>query len=107
MKLPQYSIATILLMTAAAAIASGGLLVFRQYVLEAPAGFNWLWYCLYLLGITIPLWLPIVFVAVAIARRSLTLPMVIVFGIAEATAVGAAYWFNHHVSLFLPLPGDF
>src|SRR5689334_19962571 len=98
----QYRISTLLLMTAATAITFGALLVFQKFLDGSPAGgFYGPWYLLYLYGFSASLWLPVVFVSVALTRKSLTMPMVIVFGIAEAAALVAAFWFLLHGELFL------
>jgi MFS family permease len=44
---------------------------------------------------TLPLWLPIIFTAYAIGRCRLTVPMVIVFAIAELLSIGVGYGLWH------------
>jgi hypothetical protein len=98
----QYRLSTLMLLTAATAITLGGYLLYKQYVLSYTVLSNRPAYILYLYGLTIPLWLPVVFIAVAVTRKSLTVPMIVVFGIALAAVIGTAYWIRLNSALFFP-----
>lgn len=76
----QFSIASLLLAAAAIAITCGGIQAYRAGYDEDAPDF-WAWY------MTSPPWVPAVFAAYAAYRRSLTVRMVLVFALAEATAV--------------------
>jgi hypothetical protein len=90
----QFSLATLLLIIAVAAITFGSFLIY-QNAAGVPDG-NGKLYILYQYAVTVPLWLPIMFIFFAVARKSLTVRMLIFFAIAEAAAIGAAIWSCHH-----------
>jgi len=80
----QFSMSTLLLATTFAAITFGGILAYRQinaygYVLTwAQVAWH--------VGISSILWIPFVFLAYAVGRRTLTLRIVVAFAFAEIFA---------------------
>jgi hypothetical protein len=98
MKLPQFSLATLLLLTSVIGISSGAWIalvrILRQYQSLEDLSASWAVSALIVLS---PIWLPIVFLAFAAGRRRLTVMTVACLTIAEAISLGAAilvinYW---------------
>ncbi len=91
MKLPQFSLLTILLVTAFAAICCGGIgITAKWFAAELWNGPVW-----ELAGTTFvygSCWIPFVFAAYALGKRKLTWQIVGLFAIAELAAVGFLYW---------------
>src|SRR5437870_1699972 len=85
MKLPQYSVKTILLATAAVAITCVGLLGYRQICYGT---FTEFFQITEMLRFGAPLYVPVVFAAFALGRKKLSVSMVIAFAFAEAVAIG-------------------
>jgi len=95
---PRFSVATILLVIAAIAVACAGLRGFA-FVIKAgqysPEDFRfWSWY---VLRLSTPLWFPFVFAAFASGRRSLGWRMVAAFAVLEAAAVAISWWAAHDI----------
>jgi hypothetical protein len=84
MKLPQFTLQTLLLSVSVAAISLGGMIAWAQFAGPSPA------YILLGIGFSTPFLVPFVFVAFAIGRKKLTVPMVVLFAVAEAIACGLA-----------------
>ena len=86
----QFSIVTLLLAVAIAAIHTSGVVTTWQ---STNTSFKYLPLAI---GATMPIWLPVVFVAYALGRRSLAIPMVIFLAIGEAAAVALACWLHRN-----------
>ena len=87
----QFSIKSILLTTAAVAIACAGIQTYHALPRNDSAiQLNWeLWH----FSSSSPLWAPVAFLAYSIGRRSITVWTVLVFAVAEIIAVSCAYFF--------------
>ncbi len=89
MKLPQFSIKTILLATAAVAITFAGV-----------SGYISLWSPFFTAGYLpwnvfkcfTPLYVPIVFAAFALGRKKLSVAMIIAFAVAQAVSLAILYF---------------
>jgi hypothetical protein len=88
----QFGIKSILLATCIIAIACGGV---ASWIGLTPAKISW-GSALILASYYAPMWLPVVFVAYAIGRRSLTVPIVIALAVTEAVSIGYIYWMKNH-----------
>jgi hypothetical protein len=88
MKLPRFSVKTILLVTAAVAITCAGVIGYRSiwspYFTAGYMPWNVFRY-------TAPLYVPIAFAAFALGRKKLSVPMIIAFAIAQAMALAVLY----------------
>ena len=93
----QFSVSTLLLFTAAIAIAVTGIqtwaLIFPHNDRSPIERITW---CLGLAVELLPVWLPFAFATYAIARRTLSLRMILVFALVEAGGVGIAYYMYHY-----------
>lgn len=89
----QFGTQTILLAIAVIAIACGGagkwIMLLRQRSLASTLPWDLI---LAINLVYLPLWVPVLFVAYAIGRKALTVPMVIIFAVAEAISLGIMYW---------------
>jgi hypothetical protein len=82
----QFGTKTAFWATAAIAIACAGILRTSRLVYFEGVPGGALKYCLEALGVTAPLWLPIVFLAFIFGRRSVSWLAVLLFGIGEFVA---------------------
>ena len=92
MKLPRFSLITILLATAIVAIQIGSLVTMCRAA-RAPE-----WAARdFIVGLVIiaPIWLPFTFISFAIGRRQLTATIVLLLALAEAVAIPVAVWAMH------------
>jgi hypothetical protein len=80
----QFSTRQILLATAFAAITFSGIGGFTS---TASFSHVWILWPGFYAGVSAPLWMPIVFVAYAIGRRSFTTSLVVIFALMEFAAV--------------------
>jgi len=87
MKLPRFSTSTLLLSVTVAAISFGGIVAWERLATR-EAIINVLLSVLF----AAPVWVPLIFVTFAIARKTLNVRIVIAFALAEAAAVAFARW---------------
>jgi hypothetical protein len=89
----QFGTSTLLLATAVIAITCGGVgtwvLLLRQRSLASTLPWDLI---IAVNRVYLPLWVPVLFVAYAIGRKALTVPMVITFAVAETISLGIMYW---------------
>jgi hypothetical protein len=88
MKWPRCSVKTILLATATVAITCAGVLGYRQIT---SAVFTAAFRIEYMLAFAAPLYVPMIFGAFVLGCKKLSVPIVIAFAFAEATAIGILY----------------
>ncbi len=91
MKQFQFGTKSILLATAVVAITCGGVIATGR--IWRPGGLSPIPYDRILLMFlaNAPIWTPVVFVAFALGRKKLTVPMTIAFALMEAAAIGILY----------------
>jgi hypothetical protein len=88
----QFTTRTLLLVTAAVAIALGGALGWMQALKLRDSTYQVdLRIVARNTAFGLPLWLPFVFLGYSIGRRRITVPMVIIFAIAELISIGVSY----------------
>jgi len=75
---PRFTLKTLLVTIALVGIACGSVLVFGNRTDGIPV----------LFGLSSALWMPLIFAAYAIGRRSVSLQQMIAFAIAQAVAIG-------------------
>jgi hypothetical protein len=94
MKLPRFSLRTLLLSTAAIALTLWGLIEWHsvQAISVGAGGEYALLHELRDFFSDSLVWVPFIFAAYSIGRKSLTIPALIVFAVAEACAVGFWRW---------------
>jgi hypothetical protein len=85
----QFSTRSLLLATAFVAIACGSFGGWWQIDGAKDPGSVHIY--VYVLGFMMPVWLPLVFIGYAIGRKRLSVPLVLIFAVAQALAVGLAY----------------
>jgi hypothetical protein len=86
----QFSLSSLFLHTTFVAMVCGGILGFVG-ILDANNrhGGHYHWsYPFNSLAMNLPLWLPFAFLAYALGRRAVTVPMLIVFALSQAAAWG-------------------
>jgi hypothetical protein len=89
MKLPQFSIRLLLLLTAILAITFGGIIGWvRVESRTAPIDLKFI---AATIGMTAPLWMPLVFLAYAAGRRAISVWLVVALGMSVAAAIGLKY----------------
>jgi hypothetical protein len=86
---PQFSVKTILLLTAAVAITCAGVIGYRQI---SGGAFTRAFMIRYQLAFAGPLYVPAIFAAFALGCKKLSVPIVIAFAFTEAVAVGVLYF---------------
>lgn len=83
----QFSMRSLMLAIAFVAVTTAGAMTIYNDITQSD------WQVIGLVTVVCaPLWVPVLFVAYALGRRALTVPSVIAFGLAQAVAVGVA-WF--------------
>ncbi len=88
----QFSTSTLLLITAAIAIACASLIAWTQiYQSLFPRPDISVFYSMEVAIAIGPVWLPVAFAALAIGRRRLTVWMVIALAVGELVLMGASY----------------
>src|SRR3954467_1512249 len=90
MKLPRFSLRTLILVVAFAAISCAGLMRYRTVISHTMQDWDiFLWdVCQY--G---PVLMPLAFLIFAAGRKKFTLALVVTFAIAEVAMIGFSYWF--------------
>lgn len=87
MKRPQFTLGSLLILTAFFAICFSGFLMWRHYVCvwDTPTIASGL-------GFNSAVWMPLMFFAYSLGHRKLTWQSVVVFAFAEAAAIAVAHY---------------
>ena len=88
MRLPRYSVKTILLLTAAVAVTCAGVIGYNRI---SGSAFTRAFMIRYQLVFAGPLYVPVIFAAFALGCKKVSAPIVIAFALTEAIAVGTLY----------------
>jgi hypothetical protein len=83
----QFGIKAIILLTTAVAIWCGGVVFWSKFI-GPETNISW---AFTVTGTTAALWMPLVFMAFAIGRKSLTLKMILGFVVCELAALGTSH----------------
>ena len=93
----KFTVATLLLVTAFAAVALGSICWYSSFIYRSSImGFlhsndESLWLTLRGIVLSAPTWLPFAFAGYAIGRKRITLPFVVALGCAQIAAAGFTY----------------
>jgi hypothetical protein len=84
----KFTVSTLLLVTAFAAIVFGSICAWASFVYRDNEP---IWYVLRAIAVTIPLWLPFSFAGFAVGRKKIRAPLLIVLVVAQIAAFGITY----------------